>query len=525
MNIAAQTFEVTSLDATPLWQRRPVWVALALASVLPFCCVTVLPLGDLENHVGRYYIFVNLPHSAFLQKFYALHWSLIGNLGVDLLVRAVGPLLGVESATRIIVGCIPALTVAGIYAVSKSVNGSVTPGALLSICLIYNWPFIDGFVNYSLAAAMALLVFALWIRLRELSFASRFVLFAPLAFVTFVAHTAGWGLLGLMVLAYEVSRLFLRPVTALRVAQACLQPLPFAVVVVFIVFWRTGTSGGAGILMDPHWLTSKLVSIASILRERYLYWDLFCGVTYIVLAVGFFVCGGRRFVVPNLVVFIAIAIAFLACPHQVFGSNFADRRLLPYAAIFLPLAFGVAPTISSAKPGSRRLNLLAGIAIAFFCARILFSCYAWHEASTVAEEKLSILKNVPLNSRILGLVVEDCANYWARLGRPDHLQQYALVRRESMVNGTFQYPGLNQVEALYERSSGFNPNMGTVVKDEHCAAVPYLKESLQSAMAQLPVELFDYVWIIREAPTGAFDSRHVREIASVGNDSLYEVLR
>ena len=507
----------------PLWQRRPVWWLLALASVLPFCFVTVLPMGDLENHIGRYYILVNLGHSAFLQKFYSLHWSLIGNLGVDLLVRVIGPRLGVELATRIVVGCIPALTVLGIYAVSKSLSGAVAPGALLALSAVYNWPFISGFVNFSLAAALALLVFSLWVRLRSLSFTWRFLLFAPLAFLTFVAHTAGWGLLGLMVLAYEWSRARASGFSFRSLMQACLQPLPFATIIVFIIFWRTGTSSGSGIMTEPNLLTAKIVSMGSIWREAYLYWDVFFAAAYFALAVCLFIYGGRHFITANLAIFIGISAAFFLCPHQIFGSAFADRRLLPYAAMFMPLAIGIAPAIAKERQGVRVMNLLAGTAILFFCSRIAVSCYAWHRSSDEAEQKLAILDSVPVHSRILGLVVEGCENYWARLGRPDHLQQYALVRRESMINGTFQNPGLNQVEAFYERPTGFNPNMGTVVKDAACP-VPYIKETVQSAMARLPAELFDYVWIIREGPTREFDTHALREIASVGNDSLYEVV-
>jgi len=93
-----------------------------------------------------------------------------------------------------------------------------------------------------------------------------------------------------------------------------------------------------------------------------------------------------------------------------------------------------------------------------------------------------------------------------------------------MVNGMFQNPGLNQVEALYAQFHGFDANMPALVRDERCP-VAYIKQTLQTAMAQFPVDLFDYVWIIREGPTSDFDSHHLRQIASIGNDSLYDVVR
>ena len=89
-----------------------------------------------------------------------------------------------------------------------------------------------------------------------------------------------------------------------------------------------------------------------------------------------------------------------------------------------------------------------------------------------------------------------------------------------MINGTFQNPGLNQVEASYEKSGGFNPNSGTAVKDARCPA-SYIKETLQIVIVRHPFALVDYVCNIRKGPTGKFDPSYVCEVASVGNGSPY----
>lgn len=516
---------LTDSMATQLfWQRGYLWLLLAMASMLPFCFVTVLPMQDLDNHLARFYVFLNLEHSEFLQRYYSLHWSLIGNLGVDLLVRGLGQWLGAEFATKMVVALIPPLTVAGIYAVSRSVSGAVTPAAIVSISLVYNWPFITGFVNFSLSAAIALLVFALWVRVRELAFSVRLGIFTPLAFLTWLAHTAGWGLLGLMVLAYELSLLRTRPLTLRRLVVAGLQTTPFALIVVFIIFWRVGTSSGVAISFDPHFVVSKLRSIASIWRERYEYWDIFCACGYVGLTYSLYRCGGHRLVIANGFVFLAISVAFVFCPYEVFKSAYADRRLLPYALMFLPLSIGVSASVLQDQNRRKKLGLIAAIAVLLFALRIGVSCYAWNQSSRLSEQRLSILRSIPIHSRIFGIVVEACATNWSRIGRPDHLQQYAVVRRESMINGMFQNPGLNQVQALYARATGFDANMLAVVRDE-CCPVAYMKETFQSAMSQLPLDLFDYVWIIREGPTGNFQSRHLRLVDSVGEDTLYQIVR
>ncbi len=75
-----------------LWWNSPKsWLGLAFLAIVPFFVTDVPPLTDLPNHIARYYIFLNFDRSAFLSKYYDVHWHLIGNLGIDLIVRGIGP--------------------------------------------------------------------------------------------------------------------------------------------------------------------------------------------------------------------------------------------------------------------------------------------------------------------------------------------------------------------------------------------------------------------------------------------------
>jgi hypothetical protein len=117
------------------WRSSALWLVIGLMTVIPFFFVDVPPLTDLPNHIARYYIFMNIDHSPFLSNYYNVRWDLIGNLGVDVVVRAIGPFLGAELATRIAVGIIPPLTVAGIYSPFHWLTiGLSTAGLLTSVC-------------------------------------------------------------------------------------------------------------------------------------------------------------------------------------------------------------------------------------------------------------------------------------------------------------------------------------------------------------------------------------------------------
>lgn len=508
----------------PFWQNDWLWLLLAFASLVPFLAPSILPFTDLPNHIGRHAVFLEAEGSPFLQRYYSVQWMLAGNLGIDLIVRLIGPWLGAELATNCAVAITAPLGILGIWSLGRSLHGAVPPSAFLSALLIYNWPLLTGFTNFSLSAAIAINVLALWIRLRSLPFAARFLIFAPLGFVTWVAHTAGWGLLGLGVLTYEIARAAERK-SPVALLLAPFQTAPFAVMFAVTLIWRTGSSAGAGIKWSSNLLKDKAISLISPFREYYMGWDLAVEALFVVLLGWLYLAGGRRINVAAAAIAIAYAIAFLACPPTLFNSGFADRRLLVYALMVLPLAVGVKSDAMPLPPQQLRLlNIAAVAALALFLARVAISTAVWSQASHSIEQRLALLDSVPRHSRILGLSVRSCKTQWARVGVLDSIQQLAIPRRHSVINGMFQNPGLNQVTALGEtNSSGFNPNMYPWVGDRTCP-LSYTP-TLQATMHAFPRDRFDYVWIVSALKTSRYDTTGLQLVRAHGDDRLYRVVR
>ncbi|HYI03891.1 MAG TPA: hypothetical protein VD858_03320, partial [Reyranella sp.] len=150
------------------WQSRTLLALLIVAAATPLLIPATPPLIDLPGHIGRYRVQLDLANSPALQQYYDYEWRLIGNLGVDLLVQLLAPLIGLEPAVKLIVLMIPPLTVAGLLWVAFEVHGRIPPTALFALPFAYNYPFLFGFVNFALAMALALIAFALWLRLGRL---------------------------------------------------------------------------------------------------------------------------------------------------------------------------------------------------------------------------------------------------------------------------------------------------------------------------------------------------------------------
>ena len=195
-----------------------VWVCILLSTV-PLLWPAIPPLVDVPGHIGRYHVAIDLWRSADLQRHWDYHWAPIGNLGVDLLVIPLAKWVGVELATKLITVAIPPLFVAGLIRLSHAATGTLSPSAALAFPLAYGYPFQFGFVNFMLAAALALHALASWIRLADRP-ALRAMIFIPVSCLLWVAHSFGWGLFGLLAFTAEVMRLrshgWLRPPRAPR---------------------------------------------------------------------------------------------------------------------------------------------------------------------------------------------------------------------------------------------------------------------------------------------------------------------
>lgn len=180
---------------------------MALLAAVPLLWPTVPPLVDLAGHMGRYRVQLEYADQPRLAQWYHFEWQMIGNLGIDLLIEPLAPIFGLELAVKLIVIAIPVLTVTGLLWIAREVQGRIPATALFALPLAYSYPFQFGFVNFALSMALALNLFALWLRMGRLGAVRlRMVLFVPLSCLLWLAHTFGWGVLGVLAFSAELIR-------------------------------------------------------------------------------------------------------------------------------------------------------------------------------------------------------------------------------------------------------------------------------------------------------------------------------
>lgn len=483
------------------WQTRWFVLACAIAAAIPLIWPTIPPLVDLPGHMGRYRVQIDRWQYPWLNDWYDFHWSLIGNLGVDLLFVPLAKLFGLELAVKLVVLTIPVLFVTGVLWIAREVHGRIPATALFALPLAYSYPFHFGFVNFALAMSLALNAFALWLRLGRLGrLRLRGVLFVPLGLALWVCHTYGWGLLGVLAYSAELIRQHdLRRrrdipwyrdlvqawgVPAVVAGMHCLVLVPPAVL---MLAWRSGAHVSGQTTDWFNW-RAKVLWVTMVFRDRWQLFDLASlGALYLVLLKGVRdpnIAYSRNLGLSALF----LALVFVLLPRIVFGSAYADMRLVPF--VFAIALIAVRPRHGIPL---RNAGLIALAGLAFFAARIGATTASYYLYARTYNEELAALDRLPVGSRLITFIGETCRNEW-QMTRLQHLPGIALERRISFANDQWSMAGGQLLTTRY-RARRFNHDPSQIVTDIKCPREWW--RPIAGALSRFPRDRYDYVWIIR----------------------------
>ncbi len=493
------------------WEARWFVVAAMLLAAMPLLWPAVPPLTDLPGHIGRYRVMLG-DEAALLNRYYSFEWRLVGNLGIDLLVAALGPLIGLDAAVKLVVIAIPVLTTGALLWLSRELTGRVSPWAWFALPLAYSYPFQFGFVNYCLAMALALGGWALWLRLtRANRLGLRNAIFVSFGLIVWTCHAMGWAMLGLFVFAGEWA-VRAKDRGAVRGAfDAAIASLPLAPPVLAMLVWRGG--GGAaetGRFLD---LVAKLKGLGSVLRDRWIWLDL-PALLAIVFAVYAGIRGSAGRFVPQAAAAAGLtALAFLLLPFTLLGSAYADLRLLPFA-FALALA-GLVPR----EGAPVRIIALAGLA--FFLIRTLGTTASFALYDADWRRELAALDALPRGARVFALVGDGCDQPWAH-SRRTHLPAFATARRAAFANDQWRMEGAPLLRVKVPAGYfAHDPSQISVVQG--CPHDPNLLPRA-AALIDVPRDLFTHVWLI-DAPIPPHATVGLRPVWKQDGSALYAIDR
>jgi hypothetical protein len=466
-----------------------------LLSTAPLWFVRLPPLIDLLGHMGRYHVQLNLAHSPVLQRNWDFHWTIVGNLGVDLLIVPLAKVLGLERAVWLVALALPPLMIWGVARISRALHGRLTPFAIACAPFALANPYQYGFVNYWLACALALHAFASWARSEENGDVRRSVLFATGAALIWLTHVYGWAILVVLVFAFELCRNWRRePSKWFGMSVTILRRMwPVMIPAVLTLVWRQGAASAE--TLDFFNFAAKFEGLSKTLRDQNHSLDRL-SLLFAAGLLGWGLISRRTVGKPALLVAAAILLALiLVLPRQLFGSGFADVRLWPI--FFIVALTALAPR----EPSWRGAPLIAAAALALFAVRVAVMGAGFVEYDQTYARRLKALDYAPRGASIAVLVAHPRCDGW-RQERVSHLDDLAIVRRDAFVNTQWEIPGGQLLTPLRARGDRFNADPSQFVLPAGGCQADF-RSTLTRKIAQIPRDRFEYLWLI------GFDPSHV----------------
>jgi hypothetical protein len=512
INISTRQVAVAD-EVTPWWERPWFMTFCLVLMAAPLVWPDIPGLTDLPGHLGRYKIAIDLQHSEYLRRFYDFEWTLVPNLGVDLLIGPLSWIIKIELAVKLIVLLIPPLTLLGFLWVAREAHGRIPSTYLFAAPLIFGYPYQYGFLNFTLSVALAFLALGLWLCLgRSGHTGLRALLFLPLSLAVWLTQAFGWGMLGLLAFAFEITRqLDLNRTFPRAFVFAVCRCLPLVAPFALTLVWQSANAEAA--TGDWFNLTWKFSAVITSLRDRWILLDT--GSILLLLFVIYLGARDRKLAYSRGLAFgaILLLLAILLLPRVLLGGAHVDSRLVPY---FLAVALlGIRPSLAGS---SRFANILALAGLAFFIVRIGSNTVSLLLYDRTYNAELRVLDHIPRGARLAAFVGANCHPKWAT-SRLEHLPGIAIVRKDAFSNDQWTIGGSHLLQVKSPWTRFVDPSQ--FVTAEPCNNENW--QTIEDALRRLPQESFDYVWLVDPPPYDPVLTGSWRVIWRQGASALFEL--
>lgn len=351
---STSNFSAHSIAEAISVQKLLVFVSIFAIATIPLFSTPVLPLIDFYNHLARFFVLSHIDSDAFLQLNYEKNWSILPNIGLDVIVVGLNKISGAEIGDRFIIVMIFAVQFGGILYFNRALSGRYSLfSAIFVVPLLYSFILVWGFVNFLLGLGMVFWAAGWWLRARR-RLAVALPVACLLAAAIFFVHGVAFALYGILVGMLEIG-LFLqqRQRRFIDLVKAMV-PLLAQAVVPMLLFLSTKTSknpygitnadesvaklSGAGLLADRIWtlVQHRLTTILRVAEGPSLGFDgvvLAIGMVFLLMLAR----RGRLSVSPVAWPALSVAVLLVVLtPPAMFGVGaVADRMPLFLAMLFV----------------------------------------------------------------------------------------------------------------------------------------------------------------------------------------------
>ena len=433
--------------------------ALLCIALLPLSIVEIPPLVDYPNHLARMHILVDGGRSFWLSQYYEIHWDLLPNLSMDIVVPPLTRIMSVEQSGKVFIGLTFALLAGGTMALHGALHQRWSPWPLLAFFFLYNSVFLWGFLNYLFGLGLAFLACALWVKLRTRPAHMVIPLFVAIAVVLCVAHLFAFATFALIISSYELSQWWLLPnrstqsawTVGWKIAPVMIVPVvlltlmpTFNVTPADYPLWLRGAPPPPLVSYLPP--AAKIEALKGTLRTEHRLLDRITVIALMGL-VGVALVRRRVILLPEMFLpLCVIALAAMAMPHTIGTTAVVDIRM---PIVFVLLAIGS----TDCREVSRGWVIPVALALSIlFVVRMAFITQDWRETDRHYQQFKQSLDRLPEGTRLLSAIKLSSFDHWSpaegQIPEPMplvNLSCWGIIRRSAFVSNLFAAPGQQPV--------------------------------------------------------------------------------
>lgn len=453
--MTASVRKLGALGAVGSTSRRTALAAAAVAfSLLPVLLVAHLPLVDYPNHLARFEIFRRFSSSEFFATFYEWRWGFIPNLALDLLVIPVTYLLPVEAAANLVTLLALVVLCLGTIQLDRELHGDRWGVSSFVGLIVYSGAFRYGFVNYVISVSLALVLFVLWVRLRPRLSSGKLALFTVAGALLLLMHLYAFGLYAVCVAGFEFS-LLLDQVRRDRRLQWRNLALPAGVALslaaplCWLLTSPTSTNAAVTRWSTIQWKAEAVLSPV-FFNQPWIELPLFAVLASLV---GLGLLTGTLRIHRRMIWSMAVfAVLCVAMPRTLFGSNYADYRLLSGVGFFF-LA-----SLEYTSPSLKQRQAVVLVLMACLFVRVGSVLADWIPSQAVIEEYDDAFAYVRPGAKVLVLQGRYASTSESRRPPLEHVPVFAAAKRDAFVAYIFTgAPMALQFAPAYKSYEQFSP--------------------------------------------------------------------
>jgi hypothetical protein len=429
--------------------------------LFPIFSVSIPPILDYPNHYARLWLHSGGANDPVLSTIYRIDWSLTWiNVFIDMVASLLGPLVGVQIVSLIVLSLGLLLPPLGIALLGQSLFGTYSWWSIVCFLLCWNWMFLAGFINFEVGLGLALVAAALELqivqRLGSTAFAARFII----ALAIIVVHPFGalFYLALLIGLAFGMrfedflSRKTLVGAIARAISRGWPVILAFAVILIFGPK-LPGASRENAIIWNEWNLKSLVALFSTYFRTYNIIYDMLVAILFVSIVGAAALYGRLRYHAGLLSVSLALGLISLFIPKEIMATSGISPRLP--SMMVLAMAACLRPELRGTTVAN---SVAVGAALVMILLRTAYIATVWDAAERDLAAVRRAVASVEPGSAILPVEYEispvnrsiapmgrllggTTPNFW-------HYPALAVVDRKAFIPWLFSAPGKQPLKVI-----------------------------------------------------------------------------